>query len=571
MRLYQACPWATAFQSPGFVIPWLEAYGDRYRVLLLCEFSSSNELIGLLPITIESASGRATLPGAHQAEYKTWLALPSNGSSFIEQSLRLLAQEIDIGSLAFRYLAPGSPLDWIRNARELSWICESEKHPRAAIRLDDALEVADYLNKKNSSKCTRSKWNRLRRLGKVDFEHIVRASELAPIFDRLIAYYEIRQEAIHGKRAFQDDPAKKPFHLALLQDPNLLHVTVMKVGGEPVSASFGFVHRKTYSLAMSMFSPAHAYYSPVMLHFLLLVEQLHKEGFSALDLTAGTDPFKERFAGDYDSVQALSLYTHTKLWLKDKVQKQGEKLARRALHACGIAPNTARLHFQRLLRAPLRTAAGTLARAGSVLLGSLRHCGASRIYAIEKRRVAAITGPPLTSRDCLADLLAFYPAENSRARHSFLAECLRRFEDGLHSYTRVQDGRLLYCGWMIENQKPDVSSRIYPGFECPIGSAVLLGDYSDPNFEGCAWLKDTLSQALRNGASNSGTNYLFVILNADDPLCRDLRKTDGWIPVASVGDIHNQIRPDILEDTSSTSRKPPLLQDKDHALSSREA
>ena len=541
MRLYQACPWATAFQSPGFVIPWLEAYGDCYRVLLFREFSPSNELTGLLPIIIESVSGRATLPGAHQAEYKTWLALPSNGSSFIEQSLRLLAREIDIGSLAFRYLAPGSPLDWLANARGLSWICETEKHPRAAIRLDDSVEVTDYLNKKNSSKSTRSKWNRLRRLGRVDFEHVVRPSELGPVFDRLIAYYEIRQEAIHGKRAFQDDPAKKPFHLALLQDSSLLHVTVMKADGEPVSASFGFVHRKTYSLAMSMFSPAHAYYSPVMLHFLLLVEQLHKEGFSVLDLTAGADPFKERFAAEYDSVHVLSLYTHRKLWLKEKIQKQGEKLARRALHAWGIAPNTARLRLQPLLRAPLRTAAGTLARAGSFLLGSLRRSGASRIYAIEKTRIAAITGPPLTSKDCLAHLLAFYPEENSRARQSFLAECLRRLEDGWHSYTRVQDGRLPYCGWMIENRKPDISPRIDSGFECPAGSAVLLGDYSDPNLEGCAWLKDTLSQALGDGASNSSTGYLFVVLNADDPLCRDLHETDGWIPVSSVGDIPNDI------------------------------
>jgi hypothetical protein len=310
---------------------------------------------------------------------------------------------------------------------------------------------------------------------------------------------------------------------------------------------------------MSMFSPAHAYYSPVMLHFLLLVEQLHKEGFSVLDLTAGTDPFKERFAAEYDSVQILSLYTHRRLWLKEKVQKQGEKLARRALHAWGIAPNTARLRLQRPLRAPLRTAAGTLARAGSVLLGSLRRSGASRIYAIDKSRVAAIAGPPLTSRDCLADLLAFYPAENSRARQSFLAECLRRLEDGWHSYTRVQDGRLLYCGWMIENRKPDVSPRIDSGFECPAGSAVLWGDYSDPNFEGSAWLKDTLSQALRDGAANSSGNDLFVVLNADDPLCRDLHETDGWTPVTSVGGIRKKIRPDLREDTPSTNRKPPEL------------
>jgi len=371
-RLYEACHWATGLQSPGFVIRWCEAYRDRYSVLLVCEFSSSHDLIGLLPVAIEIASGRATLPGAHQAEYKTWLALPSNGSSFIEQGLHLLAQETGISSLSFRYVAPGTPLDWVRDARELAWIGEVEKHPRAVIRVGEAVEVADYVKKKNSLKSTKSKWNRLKRLGKVQFEHVVDASELAPIFDQLITYYEIRQEAVHGKRAFQDDPAKKPFHLALLQERNLLHVTLLKVGEEIVSASFGVVYRKTYSLAMSMFSPAYAYCSPVTLHFLLLVEQLHKEGFSVLDLTAGTDPFKERFASDYDSVQVLSLYANRKVWVKQKVRRQGESLARRALHAWGVAPNTARLRLQQFLRTPLRASGAGLARICSLLFRSLR-------------------------------------------------------------------------------------------------------------------------------------------------------------------------------------------------------
>jgi CelD/BcsL family acetyltransferase involved in cellulose biosynthesis len=379
--LYEACPWATGLQRPGFVIPWCHAYGDRYRILLICEFSSSHDLIGLLPVAIENASGQATLPGAHQAEYKTWLALPSNSRSFIEQGLDALAQETRISSLSFRYLAPGTPVDWVGNARESAWICQVGKDPRAIIRVADAVEVADYLAKKNSLKSTKSKWNRLKRLGKISFDRLVNASELAPIFDQLISYYEMRQGTMYGKRAFQDDPAKKPFHLALLQEPNLLHVTVLKAGGEIVSASFGFVSRDTYSLAMSMFSPAHAHYSPVTLHFLLLVEQLHKQGFSVLDLTAGPDPFKERFASDYDSVQVLSWYANRRVWVKRKVRQQGESLARRVLHAWGIAPHAARLRLQQLLRAPLRTSGAGLAHICSPLFRSFRRSAALAKYA----------------------------------------------------------------------------------------------------------------------------------------------------------------------------------------------
>jgi CelD/BcsL family acetyltransferase involved in cellulose biosynthesis len=530
-RLCEACPWATGFQSPGFVIPWYGAYEERYRILLACEFSPSRDLIGLLPVAIDNASGVATLPGAHQAEYKTWLALPTNGNSFIEQSLRLLAKE-GVRSLSLQYVAPETPLDWTGNKREFSWICEVERHPRAIIRVGDTGEVADYLKKKNSLKSTKSKWNRLKRLGNVTFEHVADASQLAPIFDQLITYYEVRQEAIYGKRAFQDDPAKKPFHLALLREPNLLHVSVLKIGDEPVSAAFGLIYGKTYSLAMSMFSPAYAHYSPMMLHFLMLVEHLHKQGFSVLDLTAGADPFKERFASHHDSVRVLSLYTHRQVWMKQKVRRRGITLARRVLRAWGVAPHTARLRLQKFLRTPLRTSAAGIRRISSLAFRSLRRSPILRIYVIKKKDIPAVNSPPLASRDCLADFLAFHPTEFWRTRQSFLSESLTRFEEGWHSYTRVYEDRLRYCGWVIENQKENMFPSIDSEFQFPTGSAVLYSDYCDLNSAGCEWFEESLKQMLHDAASMASTNHIFVVLNADHPFCRKLdARADGQIPL----------------------------------------
>ena len=40
----------------------------------------------------------------------------------------------------------------------------------------------------------------------------------------------------------------------------------------------------------------------------MLAEQLQQEGYSVLDLTAGADAFKDRFAAGYDSVHSLSIY-----------------------------------------------------------------------------------------------------------------------------------------------------------------------------------------------------------------------------------------------------------------------
>src|SRR5215471_6179555 len=77
-ELYRACPWATPSQTWEFVTSWFELYKTRYQLLLVCESTPEGVLIGLLPLGWEYGSKRATLPGAHQAEYKSWLALPCN-------------------------------------------------------------------------------------------------------------------------------------------------------------------------------------------------------------------------------------------------------------------------------------------------------------------------------------------------------------------------------------------------------------------------------------------------------------------------------------------------------------
>jgi CelD/BcsL family acetyltransferase involved in cellulose biosynthesis len=335
-RLYQSCPWATVLQAPGFVASWFEFYKKDYRLLFVCEFSPRKELIGFLPVAIPRNSNRAVLPGAQQAEYKTWLALPSNGGSFPGEALKLLAGATAIGALSFRYLPPGVPLAGL--PRGGPWILEAEEHTRAVIRLSNATEVAGYLRQKTNSTLRNSR-NRLQRMGNLRLERIHEAAALAPIFDELIDWYDTRQGSAHGKKAFEQDDNKKAWHLRLLQE-GLLHVTVLKLDAEVISAAFGMADGKTYSLAMPMFSPAHARYSPMALHFLFLVEQLQRDGYLLLDLTPGPDPFKERFGAEFERVSTLSIYFKRREWVKAEVRRQSRAMIKAALSPLGLAPSS---------------------------------------------------------------------------------------------------------------------------------------------------------------------------------------------------------------------------------------
>ena len=336
LRLYEECPWATVAQSPAFVTSWYELYKE-YRPLLVCEFSASQEMIGLLPVAVHR-SGRAVLPGARQAEYQSWLALPSNGTAFLEASLNLLSRRTAIDGLSFRYLPSGAPLHGAGTAANLPWIYEVEAHRRPIVRLSDAAEVAEYLREKTNS-TIRNSWNRLKKMGEVRLQRIGESDELLPIFDQLIEWYDIRQEMAHGKKAFERDHNKKPWHLRLLQ-AGLLHLTLLKLDEQIISAIFGLSDGKTCSVMMPIFAPEFGRYSPIAIHHLSLVQQLHADGYAVLDLTPGPDRFKERFAGAYETVNVLSIYFRQRAWFKAKFRQQSRAFTKGMLSALGIEPSS---------------------------------------------------------------------------------------------------------------------------------------------------------------------------------------------------------------------------------------
>jgi CelD/BcsL family acetyltransferase involved in cellulose biosynthesis len=532
-QLHEACPWATAYQSPGYVTAWHEAYRDWYSPFIVCEFSSVGDLIGLISLATENNSRQVTVAGAPHAEYETWLALPPNSSSFIEGALTHLKCETDIGALSFKYLSPGTPTDWIARSGKRPWTCGLQRYPRPIIPVGDADALTEYLRKKKSGKNIRVKWNRLKRLGTLCLERIREPSQLAPIFDQLITYYDLRQGGKRGKFGFREDLAKKPFHLALLKVPDLLHVTILKAGPEILSALFGIVGRKMYSLAMPMISPFHAAHSPMRVHLLKLLEAMHQEGYSIFDLTPSMDPFKERAAASYDSVRALSVYFRQPI--KHRVVQASKALAIRALHSRGIEPHAALEHFRQFKRVPLRAWPSILTRNSIALLTRPWSERELIIYVLEAKNVLSLAGPPLMSRDRLADLLAFQPAGVWRTRQCFLGEALKRIEAGHHCYTRMENDRLLHSSWLIEDQRTNIFPETGKVFQFPPGSAVLYASYTDPGSRGCGLFCCALHQILYDVAQLPRINHIFTAVSAGNQPARHVIERVGFVSQSPSG------------------------------------
>ena len=53
-NLYENCPWATAFQSPGFVTTWFRVYGERFSPVILSDSSAEGQMNGLLMLGLSN-------------------------------------------------------------------------------------------------------------------------------------------------------------------------------------------------------------------------------------------------------------------------------------------------------------------------------------------------------------------------------------------------------------------------------------------------------------------------------------------------------------------------------------
>lgn len=511
-RLYERCMWATAYQSIEFVTTWYKSYADRYSPILISERSPMGDLVGLLPLAVEQRAARVVVAGAHHAEYQAWLSLPENGNSFITRGLKRLAQELPISRLSFNYLPPGTPVDWTDSQHGGSWRCKRTPYSRPVIRIHSLVELADYLQKKRSHRSVKNYWNRLRRLGDLRLEEVRSAAQLSAIFDQLIAFYDTRQAAMHDKIAFGSDSLKKTFHLAMLEVPNLVRISLLKAGETIISAIICTEYRRTLSLNMPIFSPWYADNSPISLHLLLLLEQLNQQGVSTFDLTPGGDPFKERFATDHDSVEVLDVYFGPKNWFKQKAKDKVAAIAKNALTSVGVDAKTVRRRLTQLTR--LRALG--LSEVTKQVFRRIWSTDEMRIYALETRNVQRMEQMSLMNRNCLAELLNFEPGGVWHARQDFLAESLKRIEKGHHFYTRSENGKLVQYGWLFYNEKGSASPQSFQEFRVPARSVILYDFYTHPRSQGRGLYFAALRQMMNDAAHISDAHHIYAVLSPNN-------------------------------------------------------
>lgn len=518
--LWQLCPWDTALQTPEFACTWYRCYKDRYGPLILVRYAEGGQMDGLLLLAVDRSTGRLTFAGAHQSEYNVWLSLPGD-RTFISEALRRIGK-LGFSSISFTYLPPGAPLDWLEPEWKTRSSVSAVKRPLLTVSNPDAM--TESLTKKKN----RRRLEKLQDGQSLEFIELQSPEELDLYYDEIIDFCDFRQGAVHGSCPFHDDPRKRDFYRALMEQHGLLHVTVFKSGERLLGAHIGVRNKDEVMLGIVAHSPFLAEHSPGKLHILQLGLMLHNQGFSRLDLTPGGDAYKDDRATEYDEAHALTIFLDSKALARHRMSTT----ARRVSKVMAIALHLDRDRVSRLVLLAKRALADPFRALRSLARLAKRRMWSStemRFYRID---AAKVQPPPVANaqKDSLHDLLCYEPADPSeRSKRSFLSDAMSRIESGVHPYTVVRDNRLVHYGWLTERSKQSFITEVQHPYQYPPNSAVMWDFYTHPASRGQGLYSQSLKQIMSDAAARPGTDFIYIAVLADNVASRKAIERAGFV------------------------------------------
>jgi CelD/BcsL family acetyltransferase involved in cellulose biosynthesis/GNAT superfamily N-acetyltransferase len=516
--LYDACPWGTPFQSPEFVTTWYDVYASRFTPVVLYSMDGDS-LAGLLTLGRSPESGALCAAGADRAEYQAWLARPASGEAFITNALTRRRAAFPDGLLTMCYLPPGTPIEWATRDRRWRRMCRLETLQAPLMNLEQGAHASASRWKKVARSV-----GRLERRGTVRFDQLTAVSELEAVLDDIATQYDLRQGAANDYTHFGSDPLRKAFLLALMR-AGVLHATVLRHDEAFVAANLGVSGKDIVYLGIFAHSAHYAKESPGKLHLALLGGHLAKANCRTLDLTPGEDTYKPAFANGAADVYELTVFSSSLARHLGVVGRQTSKWAKQRMQAVGVDTLELKKEAKRAWRAGVRRSLATSIRS------VCRHAFSReelRVYALPAVRIAAPNGEPVARRDAYADLLAYEPIPDLYTRQEFLSRALTRVQHGHHVYTRVEEGRLVHCGWLAENQERAVLSEVDQSLTLPSRSAVLYDFHTHPHARGRGLYHATLRQMLRETVASGGTDWIFIWVQAKNASSRHVIEKAGF-------------------------------------------
>ncbi len=201
--LMQQCPWATAFQGPGFARTWYGVYRQQFDPVLVIGRDAEGKLAGMLALAASPDRRKLAAAGAHHAEYQAWICRPEAAETFPWLAMRAIQRLLPPSGLRLHYLPAEAPTGWV-NQGEAARFCLLKTFDRPLLKFGDGSETEKSLSKSGN----KSRLRQMKKLGAVSFVKLSGAAELEPHFDEITRFFDARNLAVHSSTPFESDPLK---------------------------------------------------------------------------------------------------------------------------------------------------------------------------------------------------------------------------------------------------------------------------------------------------------------------------------------------------------------------------
>ena len=293
--LWRRCRGATPFQSPAWLIPWWRHFhpGDLFVVAVRRE----RRLVGLAPFYIEDGTRRILPVGISVSDYLDVLLDPDETSAgpalvqFIAGEGRRWdewsLEELPPGAAALALPAPQG--------------CEEQLAPQSVCPVlvlpDDKALFEPSLGPRQKRNLRLAR-NRASRRGEIIVEQGA-AETVTDILDWVFRLHAARWES-RGEAGVLADDLVRAFHreaAPALMKEGLLRLYVLRIGGAPAAAHYGFTHRERAFAYLTGLDPDFAFESPGTILLAHALEQGIAEGAREFHFLRGPEAYKYAWGG----------------------------------------------------------------------------------------------------------------------------------------------------------------------------------------------------------------------------------------------------------------------------------
>lgn len=291
-ELCTICQEATPFQSPEWLLAWVESF--RPTELMVVEVRDRGSLIGIAPLLIYPRDSERVLAfaGGGISDYLGLLYSPGRELDVVRAMLACVRESADWSLLELTDICANSALLNIEPFRD--YIAEHDScsvlHLRASV--DELLQTLSKRQRAN----LRNARSRLQRAGVWQFE-LATPDTLPEFLDDLFRLHTARWSQ-SGESGVLHDECTRAFHRACappLLANGVLKLYRLRLQNRTIAVVYSLWDRDAVYCYLQGFNPEFSFVSPGTLLMFHVIEQAVEHGICRFDFLRGTESYKQHW------------------------------------------------------------------------------------------------------------------------------------------------------------------------------------------------------------------------------------------------------------------------------------